>query len=162
MFTGISLLLFTLEAFLPQLIPGGRLGLSQLVTLLVLYWFGWQEAAVVLIARVFLAALFSGGILNPVFVLSLGGGLAALMTMSLALSLLKSLSPLGVSVIGAFFHNLVQLWLAQQFFVRQASLWFLLPYFIWASLVAGLVIGGLAYFLGSRVERAIRSVPEAM
>ena len=150
--TGIALILFVLESFLPQLIPGGRIGLSQLVTLLVLFWFGWREAATVLIARVLLGSLFAGGLMNPVFVLSLGGGIAALLVMALSLEYLPMASPLGISVLGAAAHNLAQLALASLFLVGQASVWNLLPYFLWASLVSGTAIGLIAYWIGMRVE----------
>ncbi len=155
MFTGVSLLLFTLETFLPQPVPGGRIGLSQLITLLVLYWYGWREAGAVLLARVLLASLFAGGILGPVFILSLGGGITALAAMAVFRARLASLSPLGVSVIGATAHNLTQLGIARLLFIRQANVWALLPYFAWTALASGLGIGLLAYLLGYRIERAV-------
>ena len=79
----IGLILFTLEILLPQPIPGGKIGFSQLVTLLVLIWFGWLEALVVVLVRVIIGNLILGTLFNPIFVLGFSGAMVSLLAMGL-------------------------------------------------------------------------------
>jgi|Deesub1362B_J571_1020462.scaffolds.fasta_scaffold03284_2 heptaprenyl diphosphate synthase len=158
LFTGVSLILYTLETFLPAPVPGGKVGLSQFVTLLLLFWFGWKEALGVLLSRLVLAGLLTGGLFGPSFVLGLGGGVAGLAAMEAARRSFLKLSLVGVSVMGAAAHNLAQLVLAYLLFVRHSGVFYLLPYFFWVSAAAGTIIGLAAHLLGGRLERAVLSI----
>lgn len=147
----IGLILFSLENFLPQPIPGGKIGLSQLVTLLTLVWFGWAEAFLVVVLRVILGNLLLGTLFNPVFLLAFGGALVALLAMAVTYYRTKKFSVIGISVIGAFFHNSSQLLLAYLFFVRSVSIFWLFPYFILISVISGLLIGFIARLFLQRI-----------
>lgn len=147
----IGLILFSLETLLPQPIPGGKIGLSQLVTLLTLVWFGWAEALVVVLLRVILGNLLLGTLFNPLFLLACGGALVALFAMAVTYSRTKKFSVIGISVIGAFFHNSTQLLLAYVFFIRSVSIFWLFPYFILISVISGLFIGFITWFFLQRI-----------
>lgn len=147
----IGLILFSLETLLPQPIPGGKIGLSQLVTLLTLVWFGWAEALVVVLLRVILGNLLLGTLFNPLFLLAFGGALVALFAMAVTYSRTKKFSVIGISVIGAFFHNSTQLLLAYVFFIRSVSIFWLFPYFILISVISGLFIGFITWFFLQRI-----------
>ena len=57
--TTIALILFTVEAQLPPLvpIPGVKLGLANIVTVYAMFRYGPRDALLILLARVFLGAV---------------------------------------------------------------------------------------------------------
>ena len=74
----LSTALHYFEGFIPLLsIPGYRLGLSNLVSLFALYYYGIPSFLFVSIARVFLVALIASGF-GPTFLMSLSGCLFAI------------------------------------------------------------------------------------
>jgi heptaprenyl diphosphate synthase len=67
----------------------------------------------VTLIRVTLSSLFTGTFLGPAFILSLGGGITSTLVMGFVVSIAPGLfSVIGLSIIGALFHNLAQLLLA--------------------------------------------------
>lgn len=139
--TGVALILSYLEALLPPLVPlpGVKLGLANLVTLVLLYRWGTAEAALVLAARILLAGLLFS---NPVSILySLGGGAAALASMALC-HRCGRFSPPGVSVAGAAAHQVGQLGVAA-LLLRSAALFSYLTPLLLVSLLTGTLNGAL-------------------
>ena len=137
----LALGLSYMERFLPlQLVvplPGVKLGLANIVTLMALYFLGARPALTILGLRCFLGALFGGGLSALAF--SLTGGLLALGTMALARRL-PFLSIYGVSVLGAAAHNVGQICAAM---VLLGSVYVIsyLPFLLAVSVVTGLVTG---------------------
>ena len=150
-FISISLILFSLESFLPQPIPGGKIGLSQIVTLLVLVWYGWREALLVVLFRVVIGNIILGTLFNPIFLLSFSGALVSLFVMSVVYYNFKSFGIVGISIFGAVFHNIAQLFLAYLFIIKQVEIFWLIPYFFGVSIISGLLIGLIAWFLKSKI-----------
>jgi heptaprenyl diphosphate synthase len=110
LFISIALVLSYFERFIPIsfTFPGVRLGLANIITLVVLYIYGFRDALSVVVIRVTLNALFVGSVLS--FWFSLAGGLLSLVFMLVAMKLFNDrISVIGVSVIGALFHNIGQL-----------------------------------------------------
>jgi heptaprenyl diphosphate synthase len=151
-FVTIGLILFSLESLLPQPIPGGKIGLSQIVTLLVLVWFGWPEALLVVLFRVLIGNLILGTLFNPIFLLSFSGALVSLVVMSVVYYKFKSFGIVGISILGAVFHNIAQLLLAYLFIIKQVEIFWLLPYFVWISIFSGLLIGLAAWILKLKIQ----------
>lgn len=75
LFTAIALTIFMVEAQIPVPIPipGVKLGLANIVTVYVMFVLGPGDALLVLSARVFLGAVFSGQMSTLLY--SAGGGL---------------------------------------------------------------------------------------
>ena len=134
---GLSLILFTVEAAAPPIpVPGVKVGLSQLVTLFALFRYGWREAASLLLARIFLSAIFGGGMAALLF--SLSGGMLSLLAMAIGKRFGGRIIP--VSLTGAVFHNAGQLLAA----VYVTGTWAVLAYgpvLFLAALLAGFFIG---------------------
>ena len=84
--TALAMILGLVERMLPlEMIiplPGIKLGLANVVTLVALYRMGAPEAALILGARCLLSALFSGSMTGLAF--SLTGGATALAAMAAA------------------------------------------------------------------------------
>lgn len=143
-FTALALGLSYVERFIPinlviQL-PGVKLGLANIVTLLAIYFLGNQYAAGILVARCTLGSLFGGGLTALAF--SLTGGLLALAVM-LAARRIKGISIFGVSVLGAAAHNIGQIAAASAVL---GSLYVVayLPFLLIVSVVTGMLTGAIA------------------
>ncbi|HID10641.1 MAG TPA: heptaprenyl diphosphate synthase [Candidatus Latescibacteria bacterium] len=145
MFAAGGAALSLLENALPRPLPWMRIGLANVATLLALYLYSARAALSVALLRVLLGGVLGRGF-GPGFLLSAGGGLAAWGAMSAVRGAFgRAFSVVGVSVWGALAHNLTQLTLAHLVIVRTGAIWGLLPAFLWAAGVAGVVTGVLAY-----------------
>ena len=73
LFSTIALTIFLLESLIPPLvpIPGIKLGLANIVTLILLANGTWRDALVVLMARILLGSIFAGQMMS--FFYSLAG-----------------------------------------------------------------------------------------
>lgn len=130
------------ESAIPLPIPGIKPGLANIVTLLVLYRYGWRMAAWVSLLRIVAGALFLGTFLTPTFVLSLAGGLVSLGLLALAVRLPQSwFGPVGLSILAAFSHIAMQLAVVDLWLMPHVSLQSLLPWFLAAAWLTGLVNG---------------------
>jgi heptaprenyl diphosphate synthase len=137
----IGLVLSIIESSFPPLlpVPGAKLGLANIATVIALYTFGPSMALEVTVLRCILGGLLRGSVVG--LILSLSGGLASTLVM-IALFLLadRFLSVIGVSVAGAVTHNVAQL-AAAYLFVAQVALFYYLPYLIIISVPTGLFVG---------------------
>jgi heptaprenyl diphosphate synthase len=136
------------EAAIPLPLPGIKPGLANIVTLVVLYQFGWRAALWVSLLRIVAGGLALGTFLTPTFVMSLAGGLASLFVLALLARLPRSLfGPVGLSVLAAFGHIGAQLGVVAVWLMPGVNLVPLLAVFLaaaWLSgLVNGLVVAGL-------------------
>ncbi len=84
LFAALALAIYSAESLLPPPIPlpGIKLGLANIITLLVLHLYRARDAAVVLLARVLLAGLLFGQAMSLLY--SLCGGLLCFVAMTLA------------------------------------------------------------------------------
>ncbi|MEW6001751.1 MAG: Gx transporter family protein [Nitrospirota bacterium] len=137
------------ESLLPTPIPWLRLGLANIITLVTLLLYGIRSAMMVTLIRVMLASIFTGSFLGPAFILSLGGGVTSTLSMGFVLSLSPRLfSTIGLSVIGALFHNIVQLFLAYFLFIQRIEAILLIaPLIIFTGILTGTVNGVISDLL---------------
>lgn len=127
------------EAAIPLPIPGIKPGLANIVTLLVLYRYGWRTAAWVAGLRIVAGALALGQFLTPAFVLSLSGGVMSLVVLAVAIRLpLRWFGPVGLSLLAAFAHIGTQLAVVDVWLLPGASILGLLPLFLSAAWITGL------------------------
>ncbi len=144
----ISIVLSILESTISVslfIIPGVKLGLANIITLIVLYIYGKKEAFIVVIIRILLVALISPVSTIISFSLSISGGAMAVLTMIL-LKKVKSLSIMSVSVMGALMHMVGQIGMAI-FLLDTPTLVFYLPYMILLSIPTGIFTG----FVGKKM-----------
>jgi heptaprenyl diphosphate synthase len=112
--------LHSLERFIPSPIPWLRFGFANIITLTTLLLYGFRAGMTVTLIRVLVGSLFTGTFLGPGFVLSLSGGVLSTLAMWSAKTLTGRLfGPVGLSLLGAFFHNIAQLFVAYVFFVKK-------------------------------------------
>lgn len=145
-FAAYALALHGFESLLPSPIPWLRLGLANIITLSALLLFGFGTAMMVTLVRVILASLFSGTFLGPAFILSMGGGVASTIAMAAARRMSGRLfGPVGLSLVGAVFHNAAQLVLAYFIFIQRLEAVLLIsPVIMLIGTLTGVVNGLVA------------------
>ena len=130
-----------LESLIPSIgIPGVKLGLSNIVILIVLYELGIWEAALVSLSRVLIVSLVRGTFLSMGFVMSLTGAVLSLGIMILFFLLIKKFSVIGVSVIGALFHVFGQIAVAM-LYLSTAYILYYLPIIAVSAIITGVIVG---------------------
>lgn len=137
----IAIALNFLEYLIPLggMIPGIKIGISNIIILTVIYIYSVKEGIFTAVMKsVLLALLFGNG---SSFVYSITGGVVSSLGMGMFKNM-KSLSPIGVSLIGSFLHITAQIVTA---FVMLGShyVFYYYPY----MLLAGTVTGALNGFL---------------
>ena len=111
MFLALAVTLNIVENVIPifqGIVPGVKLGLTNIVILFVLYKYGFREALSLSITRVILVGILNTGLFSVAFFLSLSGALFSILMMGLVKRITK-LSIVGVSIIGSLFHSLGQI-----------------------------------------------------
>ena len=140
----LALALNYLERFIPlQLLiplPGIKLGLANIVTLVALYMLDAKSAVTILVIRCLMGSMFGGGVTGLLF--SLTGGMLAIVTMILA-SKCKCFSVYGVSILGAGAHNVGQI-CASMVLMQSVYIGAYLPYLLIVSLFTGFATGSCA------------------
>lgn len=124
---------------MPGSIPGIKLGLANTVLLYAIYLLDTRSAFVLMILKVGLSGLLYSGVSAMMF--SLGGGLCSLVMMLLVKKLGGgNVSIIGVSVVGAVFHNVGQTAVAA-LMVNTAALMGYVPFLLVAAVVTGVLTG---------------------
>jgi len=151
----LATVLHVIESFFPSPlpIPGAKLGLANIVTLLALVLFGWKTGFQVALLRILLGSLLSGSFLSTGFFLSLSGGMVSFLGMALCLSVFSGFSLVGVSLAGAISHNMGQLAMAA-LLIEHVGIFYYLPVLLLASIPTGLLTGLLVKYLLSHLSHS--------
>lgn len=137
-----AIALHMVEAVIPSPLPGVKPGIANIVTLYVLYQYGFATAAWVSILRVFASSLLLGLFLSPTFALSLSGAIVSLAVLWLAMYLPKTwFGPVSLSIFAAFAHIAGQLAMVRLWLIPHAGIAYLIPVFAFAALFFGVING---------------------
>lgn len=149
--TALSLILFVLEGFLPLPlpVPGAKLGLAAIVTLIALHLLPTRDAALMLTLRILLSSFFGGGIAPMLY--SLAGGAASFTAMVL-LKKYTQLSIVGISAAGGFLHNMAQLLVAAAV-MQTSALFSYTPVLGFVGILTGIGIGIAAQTILQKILR---------
>ena len=140
--TALAIGLHMLEAVFPSPLPGVKPGIANIVTLYVLYEYGFATAAWVSLLRVFASSLLLGHFLSPTFVLSLSGAIFSLCALFFTQYLPKKyFSAISLSIIAAFAHIAGQLIVVRLWLIPQTGVVYLVPIFALAAFVFGVANG---------------------
>ena len=158
----LALALSYTERFIPlQLVvplPGIKLGLANIVTLVALYLFKTRYAFFILIPRCIFGALFGGGITGLMF--SLTGGILALLAMAV-LQRIGIFSVYGVSILGAAVHNMGQI-LVAMVLMNSVYVGAYLPYLLIIAIMTGMITGGMCAGILKILPKAHINLPMQM
>lgn len=132
-------------------VPGFKIGLANVVIMLILYRFSFADALIVNVVRSIVIALLFSGFTSAVF--SLCGGTLALIAM-LMVKHCRFFSIYAAGVAGAVMHNIGQL-TAAAIMLKTVSVFAYLPWLMICSLVCGLLIAVITALSISAFERLI-------
>lgn len=132
------------ESLLPvSAVPGIKLGLSNCILLISLYWLGMGISVQLMVAKVLLLGFMFG---NPMMIVySLAGGALSLAVMGLLMRG-RNVSPIGVGIAGGVAHNIGQVAVAM-LVLQTPSLLYYLGILMPVGAAMGLVTGSVAKML---------------
>lgn len=141
-FIALAMVLSYLESLVPIsfAIPGIKLGLANIVTIIALVKIGLKPAIIISVGRVLLSGLLFG---NPATIMySMAGALLSIAVMFIVRKL-KLLAITGTSVCGAVAHNLGQLIVAA-IVIENTKIFYYMAVLSVSGIIAGVLIGLLA------------------
>lgn len=152
-FTALALIFSYVELLIPINfgIPGAKLGLANLVIIIVLYKTDWKEALLLSVVRIVLAGFLFGNLFGILY--SLAGGILSLAVMALP-KRSGAFSIIGVSMAGGVSHNVGQLIMAM-LVVETYAVGYYLPVLLIAGLITGTLIGIAGREMLKRLDLAV-------
>lgn len=156
LFLAIGILLNYIENCLPSFIPipGVKLGIANIVSLIVLYFFDKKTYFLLGLLRIIIVGVLFSGLFTASFFLSLSGFISSSIIL-LILSMNKKISIYTLSVASAVFHSIGQILCASILY----SSFYLLGYLsilTFTSAIAGLLIAYIAALIINQLEKTIK------
>ena len=154
LFAALAILMGYVEFMIPVPvpIPGVKLGLANVIVIIMLYFMDAKSAFFVSLIRVLLSGLLFAGFAGMLY--SMAGALCSFAVMVL-LQKTGKFSMIGVSVAGGIFHNVGQIIVAMLVLETKALAYYL-PILILSGLAAGILIGILSGILTKRLNPIIK------
>ncbi len=150
LFLSMSIVLSIVESFIPSIgIPGAKLGLANIMTLVVMYTYTTKDAFTILVLRLIVVGLLRGTIGAPAFFLSVSGGMLAFMLMYF-FKRIQVFSITSVSVMGSLGHSLGQIFMAM-IILNTAELIYYFPFLFLIAIPTGLFVG----FVSNQFQRIV-------
>ncbi len=151
--TAVALVLSYVESLIPPIwtaVPGIKMGLPNIITIILLYKLGVKDAAIVSLIRVLFSSflLFGSGMM---LIYSVVGAALSLILMAVCKKL-NLFSTVGVSVVGGVSHNLGQILVAIALFDTTQLGYYMIVLSITGT-IAGVFIGVAGALLLKRLEK---------
>ena len=139
MFIAVAMVFSYVESLIPVniAVPGVKLGLANLVTIVVMFKMDVRSAWMISLIRVVLSALLFGNL--SIMVYSLAGAVLSLLVMTLCMKL-KIFGLLGTSILGAVSHNAGQIIMAA-ILMKSGNITLYIPVLCISGTIAGICIG---------------------
>lgn len=150
-FTALAVIFSYVESLIPFYmgIPGAKLGLANLVIVIVLYFLGAKEAVVLSVIRILIIGFMFGNLFTILY--SLAGTLLSLAGMYL-LKKTGKFSIVGVSIVGGVLHNIGQFVIAL-WIMETKGLFYYLPFLLVIGAFTGLLIGIVSNEVQKRLKK---------
>ncbi|MFZ5988193.1 MAG: Gx transporter family protein [Bacillota bacterium] len=149
-----ALILSIIESWIPVPVPvpGVKLGLANIITLIVIIFFGFKEALAVVLVRCVLSSVFGGGL--TFFLFSIAGGILSTIVMTVLYKVRPNLfSIVGISIAGAIAHNIGQIAIAA-LVMKDLAVAAILPVLLISGCIMGFFVGLASSFLENALRRA--------
>lgn len=124
----------------PVPIPGVKLGLANIITLVALVIFDFRTALEITVMRTMLGSLLAGTLFGMGFFMSFAGAVTATVVMAIVLRFFKILGMVSISILGAIAHNIGQLIMAT-LVLHFAGIFLYLPAMLAFSIPTGFLTG---------------------
>ena len=149
--TAMSLIMFMVESLFPPLfLPGAKMGLSNIFSLLALIVLGPTEAVILVVVRTTLGSVFTGNISTLMY--SMTAGLVSVVVSTVLVEFVyPKVSIVAISVVAAVMHNVTQ----NVVFCLVSNTPQMFSYMPWLALIgvlAGVIVGFAVWFI-------LRTVP---
>ena len=141
MLLSLSVVLNIIESFIPffnGVIPGLKLGLANIIILVVLYVYSFKDSLYVSILRVLLVGILRTGLFSISFFFSLGGAILSIIVMYLSSK--TKLSVIGVSILGSISHSVGQILIAI-LIMNNVYIIYYIPWLLLFSIPTGILTG---------------------
>jgi len=135
----VALNYFESVLFVSGVIPGIKIGISNIIVLTVIYMYSYKEAIVISVLKSVLISLLFGNGMS--FLYSFMGGVTSAIVMAVFRNV-KGLSSIGVSMIGSFIHITAQIMTAFVL-LNSKTVFYYYPYMLLISTVTGFINGFL-------------------
>ena len=149
--TAMGLIMFMVESLFPPLIlPGAKMGLSNIFSLLTVIVLGPVEAIILVVIRTTLGSIFTGNVSTLMYSLT-AGLVSVVVSVILVEFIYPKVSIIAISVVAAVMHNLTQ----NVVFCLVSNTPEMFSYMPWLALlgvVAGIIVGFAVWFI-------LRAVP---
>ncbi len=147
-----AILISLLESFIPipVPVPGVKLGLANIITLIAVVFLRPRDVLLVVTIRCIVVALLTRGVMMLAFSLS-GGILSALVMIFLYKKLSNHFSIKGISVAGAIVHNTAQISVAG-FLLAESVILLYLPVLLISAVITGFITGTIGQIAISEIK----------
>ncbi len=155
----ISIALSALEMLLPRIpiLPWLKPGLGNIITILWILRFGMRDALLFSFLRSWITGFYFGFSFTT-FALSISGGIFSTAVMGFTWLILGRkgfIGTIGLGMIGAFAHNIGQLFTIYLLMTHNAFIFYQIPFMCGASMIFGTLVGSSA-FIFSKVLFTIK------
>ncbi len=149
-FLALALILSYVESLIPFYfgIPGVKLGLANLIVVIMLYAVGAKEAFAISMLRILLSGFLFGNLFSILY--SFAGGMLSFLVMWLVKRTGK-FHVMSVSICGGITHNIGQI-LVASVIVETYSIFYYIPVLLIAGLITGMLIGVIAGEVSDRLR----------
>ncbi len=142
----MGLIMFMIESlFPPLLLPGAKMGLSNIVSLLTLILYGPWEALLVVLVRTVMGSVFTGSMSTLMYSLT-AGVVSTLVSAVLLQFVYPRVSIISISVVSAVVHNLVQN-IVFCAVTNTPEMYSYAPWLAVVGVLAGLIVGFAVHFV---------------
>ena len=146
--------MFMVESLFPPLfLPGAKMGLSNIFSMLTLFLLGPVDALVVVVVRTVLGSLFGGGVSTLMYSLT-AGIVSVVISAFLVEFVYPNVSIIAVSIVSAICHNITQ----NVVFCLVSNTPEMFSYMPWLALVG--ILAGL--IVGFAVNLILRALPNGL
>jgi heptaprenyl diphosphate synthase len=154
----MGLALSIIESFIPVpfIMPGAKLGLSNIVILITLVLFGFKEALIVGILKSIAFVLSTGSVSSLIY--SLLGSVFSCLIMYFVYKYFSNIfSLIGVSIFGAVAHNVSQVAVAS-LIMNNFKVFSYLPPLLPVSLLTGYFVGLSSIYINKNLEKNLKKI----
>ena len=138
--TAMALIMFMVESLFPPLfLPGAKMGLSNIFSLLALFVLGPVDALILVVVRTVLGSLFMGNISTLLYSLT-AGVVSVVISAILVQFVYPRVSIVAISVVSAVMHNLTQN-VVFCLISNTPQMFSYMPWLALLGIVAGIIVG---------------------
>lgn len=148
-----AILISILELFIPVPIPvpGIKLGLANIITMLAIVFLNFKDVLFIVTVRSLVIALLTRGVFMLAF--SLSGGIMSAIVMTILYTRFSSVFSIkGISIAGAIVHNTTQVVVAS-LILGQIFIMYYLPVLLVSAVITGFITGSIAELIIGEIKK---------